>query len=78
MDLHVIEVSGAGPATHCPRPGKADPGYLCLYDSVKNAIGSISAWSDDTSPHFTTPSLGALVYWSNPPTSTPTSAANGP
>jgi hypothetical protein len=62
---HMIEVDGVGPVTHCPAPGRADRGYLCLYDQVRNSIDGTSFWAmADPSLHFSRPYVGVLLYWS--------------
>jgi hypothetical protein len=60
---HVIDVQGAS-ATHCPGIGKADPGYLCLYNGdvynvTLNYIYSTTSWVHATGK----PSFGVVLYW---------------
>jgi hypothetical protein len=62
-DVHVIDVDGTGPVTHCPGPGHAQRGYLCLYGQIRNAVGTAVFWSNDTSLKYTKPYVGILAYW---------------
>jgi hypothetical protein len=48
-------------ATHCPGVGHADPGYLCLYDSIASDVGGGYGYSNTT--EFSTPSPGVVLYW---------------
>jgi len=60
-DSHIIDVTGAS-ATHCPAPGQADQGYLCLYEKIFNNVGAGYGYSDN-SGYFSTPSVGVVLYW---------------
>ena len=39
---HVVYVTGSS-ATHCPGRGRADRGYLCLYESTNSSLSSSPA-----------------------------------
>jgi hypothetical protein len=65
-DANVIEVNGATPEgaetkAHCPGPGQAAPGYLCLYTYVFRDVAGGAAVS--SSGNFSTPSPGAVLIW---------------
>ena len=61
-DNNIIDVNGAGPVTHCPGPGQADQGYLCLYNSVQNSVDPGYGYSDDAG-YFSALSYGVVAYW---------------
>ena len=65
-DANIIDVRApASTAPHCPGPGKADRGYLCLYDTdYSNAGGSGEFQSDDGS-YFPKSygKFGVELYW---------------
>jgi hypothetical protein len=60
-DANVIWVTGA-PPPHCPGIGRADPGYLCLYDYKSFGITFFNAHSSGLVT--SSPSPGAVVNWS--------------
>ena len=47
---HILYTKIETPITHCSGPGKADPGYLCIYsansENVTRAGGFISEFED--------------------------------
>ncbi|MFZ1154394.1 MAG: hypothetical protein WAN93_05760 [Solirubrobacteraceae bacterium] len=59
-ETNIVDVT-AGTATHCPGVGHADPGYLCLYDSVRFDVEPAYGYSNNT--QFSTPSPGVVLYW---------------
>lgn len=60
-DSHIIDV-WSKTAVHCPGPGKAAPGYLCLYDSIHDDVDHGYGYSND-SGYFSKPSPGVVLYW---------------
>jgi hypothetical protein len=61
QNSHIIGVQGVGPVAHCPGPGQADPGYLCLYNWISSGVAPGYGYSDNTV--FSSPSVGAVLYW---------------
>lgn len=61
QNSHIIDVQGVGPVDHCPRPGQAERGYLCLYNWVKNGVGAGYGYSENS--QFSSPSVGVVLYW---------------
>jgi hypothetical protein len=59
-DSNIIWNKAGTTSIHCPAYGKADRGFLCLYDSEENGIGVGIFYSNDG---FSTPSAGAILYW---------------
>jgi hypothetical protein len=62
-DANIINVAGTS-AAHCPGPGHADPGFLCLYNTDKQNLGVTYFYSDDGS-RFPAKmgTLGVMLYW---------------
>lgn len=61
QDSHIIDAQGVGPVAHCPGPGRAAPGYLCLYNWIRNRVASGYGYSTGT--EFSSPSVGVVLYW---------------
>jgi hypothetical protein len=61
-DEHIIDVTEPS-APHCPGVGKAEPGYLCLYDWDRSDIAFTDFHSGEKPPDFSSPSVGVLLYW---------------
>jgi hypothetical protein len=63
-DANIIDVQGdpGTTAPHCSGPGHADPGYLCLYNTVVFHVEPGYGYSDDVG-YFSTPSVGVVLYW---------------
>jgi hypothetical protein len=60
---HVIDVQGST-ATHCPGIGKADPGYLCLYNGDVSNEDLNYIYSTGSFVHAKgKPSYGVVLYW---------------
>jgi len=59
-DANIIWNKAGVPSIHCPGYGRADRGYLCLYDSEEFGVGTGVFYSSDG---FSTPSAGAILYW---------------
>jgi hypothetical protein len=60
-DSHIIDALGVGPVDHCPGPGQAERGYLCLYNWIH--FGVASGYGYSSSANFSSPSVGAVLYW---------------
>jgi hypothetical protein len=58
---HIIDVQGVGPVDHCPGPGQAERGYLCLYNWIHSGVAAGYGYS--ASSDFSTPSVGVVLYW---------------
>lgn len=60
---HIIDVQKpATSAPHCPGVGRAERGYLCLYDFVVNDVEP--AYGDSTTTQgFSSPSPGVALFW---------------
>jgi hypothetical protein len=63
QEHHIIDVQGPGgsSAPHCPGIGKADPGYLCLYNSTANDVEAGYGYSNTT--EFSVPEPGVQLFW---------------
>jgi hypothetical protein len=60
---HIVDVQDpAKSAPHCPGVGKAERGYLCLYDFVVNDVLPGYGYSTP-SEGFSSPSPGVALYW---------------
>jgi len=59
-DANIIWNKAGTSSIHCPGYGRADRGYLCLYDNEENGVGTGIFYSSDG---FGTPSAGAILYW---------------
>jgi hypothetical protein len=59
-EANIVDVT-TGTAPHCSGVGHADPGYLCLYDSVRFDVEPAYGYSNTT--EFSTPSPGVVLYW---------------
>lgn len=61
---HIIDVQNdAQSAPHCPGPGKADKGYLCLYDWISFDVGTGYGYSGDKQQLVNGHSVGVALYW---------------
>lgn len=59
---HIIDTAFAADPTHCPGPGHAAPGYLCLYPSARASVGKAYGYSDSP-PYTSLPySVGVGLY----------------
>jgi hypothetical protein len=61
LNSHIIDVHGTGPVDHCPAPGQAERGYLCLYNWVYSGVSTGYGYSSNT--QFSSPSVGVVLYW---------------
>jgi len=60
---NVIDVTKKS-APHCPGLGKAERGYLCLYDwDQADVEGTVFYSGIEKEEHFSTPYPGAVLYW---------------
>jgi hypothetical protein len=59
-DTKIIWNKAGTTSTHCTGYGHADPGYLCLYDNEESGTSAITAFY---STGFSSPSVGAILYW---------------
>ena len=63
-DAHIIDVRGVSD-THCAGAGKADPGYLCLYNEDTDATTGTNFYSNDGNIFpVGQGKLGVVLYWS--------------
>lgn len=60
-DGNIIDVQGGGTLPHCPGLGKADPGYLCLYNSTYEDVKTGYGYSNTN--EFSVPSPGVELFW---------------
>jgi hypothetical protein len=60
LESHIVDVK-TGTTTHCLGVGKADRGYLCLYNSIETDVKEGYGYSNTT--EFPTPSPGVALYW---------------
>jgi hypothetical protein len=61
-DANIIDTAFAADLAHCPGPGQAAPGYLCLYPSARNGVGKAYGYSDNA-PYTDLPySVGIGLY----------------
>lgn len=53
------------PIPHCPGPGQAEQGYLCLYDEIESGVGTGYGYSENEpgGVTFSSPSVGVVLYW---------------
>jgi len=58
-NTNIIDVP-TWPATHCPGPGFADAGYLCLYEAVTSDVGTGYGFSTALSNQQ---SVGVILFW---------------
>lgn len=59
---NVIDTGFAADPAHCPGPGQAAPGYLCLYPDARSGVGKAYGYTD-TSPYTDLPySVGVGLY----------------
>jgi hypothetical protein len=61
-NANIIDARG-WPVAHCPEPGKADPGYLCLYNSVYNNVNLGYGYSSNSFVLVNGKSVGVVLYW---------------
>jgi hypothetical protein len=61
-DEHIIDVTNGKSASHCEGVGKAEKGYLCLYDWDRNDVEEGFGYSNDAGD-FSSPSPGVVLYW---------------
>ncbi|HET9720035.1 MAG TPA: hypothetical protein VFP55_08170 [Solirubrobacteraceae bacterium] len=62
-DSHIIDVQSGTSALHCPGFGRADPGYLCLYDTINYGVDPAYMYSTDSGDLQQSPSIGVVIYW---------------
>jgi len=65
-DANIVDdkEEGGKPVPHCPGPGHAEQGYLCLYDEVQSGVGTGYGYSEnESSVTFSSPSVGVVLYW---------------
>ncbi len=59
---HIIDIKSSGSTTsECPGVGKAQAGYLCLYNYISFDVEPGYGYSNTT--EFSTPSPGVVLYW---------------
>lgn len=58
---HIIDAQGVGPVDHCPGPGQAERGYLCLYNWISSGVSAGYGYSSNS--QFSSPSVGVVIYW---------------
>jgi hypothetical protein len=61
-DNHIIDTFKNPDATHCPGPGHASAGYLCLYFQYHDNTGTIYGYSTDAPYSNVSPSVGVGLY----------------
>lgn len=59
-DSNIVDVQSGTSAPHCPGIGQADPGYLCLYDTISSGVDPAYMYSTETDVNGR---IGAVVYW---------------
>jgi hypothetical protein len=60
---HIIDVQGAPSAPHCPGIGRADRGYLCLYDNDPTNVDLPLRYSRSPWVWSGGPSYGVVLFW---------------
>lgn len=60
-NANIIDVQGVGPVPNCPGPGRAAPGFLCLYNTIHSGVAAGYGYSSGS--QFSSPSVGAVLYW---------------
>ncbi|HWJ83561.1 MAG TPA: hypothetical protein VNS55_15080 [Nocardioides sp.] len=58
---NIVDTAFAADATHCPGPGQAAPGYLCLYGNARSGVGEAYGYSDSGPYSAATAHLGYSV-----------------
>ena len=59
---NIVDTTAAPDATHCPGPGQAAAGYLCLYSNARSNVGEIYGYST-SGPYAQIPgSVGIGLY----------------
>lgn len=58
----IVDTTASPDATHCPGPGQAAAGYLCLYSNARSNVGEIYGYST-SGPYASIPgSVGIGLY----------------
>ncbi len=61
-ESHIKDIQSEGSVTsECPGVGKAQRGYLCLYDYTSSDVDEGYGYSNNE--EFSTPSPGVVLYW---------------
>ena len=61
-ESNIIDTADTADPAHCPGPGQAAPGYLCLYSNARSNVGEIYGYSTG-SPYGDLPvSVGIGLY----------------
>lgn len=61
-DGHIIDTRVTADPAHCPGPGKAAAGYLCLYFHLHNQTGAVYGYSTEFPYSAISPSVGVGLY----------------
>jgi hypothetical protein len=59
---NIIDTVKTPDAAHCPGPGHAAPGYLCLYSNARNGVDYLYGYSDSGPYAQTAKSVGVGLY----------------
>lgn len=59
---HIIDTTATPDPTHCPGPGKAAAGYLCLYFQYHSNVGTVYGYSTNYPYSAVSPSVGVGFY----------------
>jgi hypothetical protein len=62
---NVFYTPAGTPRPHCAGPGKADPGYLCIYDAIKLGLGVPTLFDPETDSNQRTGKLGFGLIWTS-------------
>jgi hypothetical protein len=61
-EANIVDTGNAADPAHCPGPGQAAPGYLCLYSNARSNVGEIYGYST-SGPYASIPgSVGIGLY----------------
>ncbi len=63
-DANIIDIRDSSYTTECPGPGKAQAGYLCLYNKIWNGTDLGYGYSDYKYLKVDGKSIGVVLYWS--------------
>ncbi|HST24677.1 MAG TPA: hypothetical protein VLJ76_01680 [Gaiellaceae bacterium] len=61
-DSNIVDTSVNPDPTHCPGPGHAAAGYLCLYFQYHSNTGTVYGYSTDSPYSAVSPSIGVGFY----------------
>jgi hypothetical protein len=60
---HVVFNAPEATSTHCPGPGRAERGFLCLYASEESHVSGFHAFGPPPFESESTGAFGAAAYW---------------